>query len=169
MKKEKYLPAHIANYFLWQADNEKCVDMTPIKLIKLVYLAYASNLAIYNKKLFNEKIELWKYGPAIPSLYHEFKIFRNSKIKQYAKDIDLNTGQICYPIINQEDEQTAQILRVIWKVYKNYDGWTLSKITHEENSSCNCSYDQSDNTLMQDDKIIERANNEILKISQGGK
>lgn len=68
-----YLPAHIANFFLWNADKEGIKDMTPMKLIKLVYISYAWSLAIYQNKLFNERIEAWRYGPVIPSIYHEFK------------------------------------------------------------------------------------------------
>ena len=70
--REKYTAFHIANYFLWRAWEEG-VEVTPLKLIKLVYIAYGWNLVL-NKdrpKLFEERIEAWKYGPVIPSVYHD--------------------------------------------------------------------------------------------------
>ena len=34
MYDKKYLPAHIANYFIWKADQDKIEDLTSMKLIK---------------------------------------------------------------------------------------------------------------------------------------
>ena len=47
--RKTYLPAHIANYFLSKAKKDGVKDMTPMKLIKLVYFSYAWYLAIFEK------------------------------------------------------------------------------------------------------------------------
>lgn len=163
METANYLPAHIANYFLWKAEKDSIKDMTPMKLIKLVYFSYAWNLAIFDKKLFTERVEAWRYGPVVPSIYHEFKRFGDSPIEQYAIDFELETGEISYPVIRKDDLDTLGLVETIWKIYKNRDGWDLSQITHENNSPWNSAYAQGENTQMDDEKIIERAKEAILK------
>jgi len=34
----------------------------------------------FNRFLFREEIEAWKYGPVIPGIYHQFKMFRDKLI-----------------------------------------------------------------------------------------
>src|SRR5690606_24176720 len=106
MKKAKYTPAHIANYFLWKAKKEN-IELTAMKLIKLVYVAYGWYLAFKDEKLFDERIEAWRYGPVIPSLYHEFKRFRNDPIEKlvYSKEINIESGELeDIPVIDIADE-----------------------------------------------------------------
>jgi len=158
-----YLPAHIANFFLWNADKEGIKDMTPMKLIKLVYISYAWSLAIYQNKLFNERIEAWRYGPVIPSIYHEFKRWGDSPIKQFSVNSELQTGGISYPVIRKDDFETYRIVETVWKIYKNKSGIDLSSITHEKGSPWNFAYDQGENNPMNDDKIEARAREAILK------
>src|SRR5882724_82988 len=69
----------IANYFIKKA-RESGAEMTPMKLIKLVYISYGWYLAFANKPLINEKVQAWKYGPVVPSVYQEFKKFYKGQI-----------------------------------------------------------------------------------------
>ena len=159
----KYLPSHLANYFLWRADEDNIVDMTPMKLIKLVYFSYAWNLVVFNEKLFDEKIEAWRYGPVVPSIYHEFKSFGNSQIKKYAISSKIDTGEISYPIVDKKDSAILGVLLAIWNVYKASSGATLSSITHEESSPWRSAYDQGENTILDDQHICDRAKVAIMK------
>ena len=77
-----YKSVTIANYFI---ENFRSNDLTPMKLIKLTYLAYCWYLALSNKdRLINEKAQAWDFGPVFPSLYRELKSYGrrtiNSKI-----------------------------------------------------------------------------------------
>jgi uncharacterized phage-associated protein len=167
MSKDKkscpYLPAHIANYFLSVAEDENIKDVTPMKLTKLVYFSYAWYRAIFGKKLFEEKIEAWRYGPVVSSVYHEFKRFGNNQVTQYAVDSELETGEISYPVITKEDPEVVQVVSAIWKIYKGYSGQRLSDITHEDKSPWRFAYAQGQNTVINDDDIIKRAKEAILK------
>ena len=109
--KSKYYPSHIANYFLWRAWEED-INVTPMKLIKLIYIAYGWNLAINNERLFDEKILAWAYGPVIPSIYHEFKRFANKPVNkdEYSTDYNYVTGQIeSVNIVSPQDEQIQKL------------------------------------------------------------
>ncbi|GDX36313.1 hypothetical protein LBMAG18_08240 [Alphaproteobacteria bacterium] len=158
------LPVHIANYFLWRAKKEGVKDITPLKLVKLVYFTYAWYYAVYNQKLFAEKIEAWQYGPVVPSIYHEFKSFGNNTIDRYAINFDPRVGEITKPIITKEDDEIIYTVNAVWKSYGNMDGWTLSKITHEgKNSPWKSAYIQGENNEIDLNLMLQRANQAIVK------
>lgn len=167
MKQEilKYSAAHIANYFLWKARQEGIRNMTPMKLIKLVYFSYAWTLAIFNKRLFAEKVEAWRHGPVIPSIYHEFKRFGNAPIDEYATKLELETGEISYPIVDEKDQNVLRVIETIWEKYKQRTGTELSEITHEEGSGWNKVYVSGKNEEMKDEDMIERARKAILDLT----
>ncbi len=158
-----YLPAHIANYFLWLAKEDDIKDMTTMKLIKLVYFGYAWYYALFEKKLFSEKIEAWRYGPVIPSIYHEFKRALSKPIDFFSINLSLETGETTYPIIDKKDEDIIQLLNAVWIVYKDKNGRELSEITHENGSPWRYAYDQGENTPMEDKLIKDRALKAIEK------
>lgn len=172
MTKRNYTPAHIANYFLWRAWQEN-IDITPMKLIKLVYIAYGWNLVINENKLFDEEIVAWKYGPVIPSLYHEFKRFGASAITKndYAANFDIETGELKeVPVIASDDKDTVNILDATWFNYKDRSGTDLSRITHDPGSAWfKAYYEKGDNSVLDDEDIKLRALeaiNNLIKKSQ---
>lgn len=114
-----YTPRQIADYFLYIGKND--TTMTPMKLIKLVYIAHGWNLGLFNKPLINESPQAWKYGPVIPSLYDDFKSYGNQKIEKEVVKPEL-------------DENTEKFLNKIWDVYSKYTGIQLSAKTHEPNT-----------------------------------
>ena len=172
--REKYTPSHIANYFLWRAWREGIKDMTTMKLIKLVYVAYGWNLVMNNnnKQLFEEPILAWEYGPVIPSLYHEFKRFGNRSIPKgsYSTIADVETGELSSaPMINNKDSEVLRILNAEWNHYKNLDGIELSNITHQsEDGPWKKAWKQGKNTKLDDGDIAKRsiaAINQIIEKS----
>ncbi len=153
--REKYTAFHIANYFLWRAWKEG-IEITPLKLVKLVYIAYGWNLVLNDKrpKLFEEKIQAWKYGPVVPSIYHEFKEFGNSPIKKGNYATNFNSA----PIVQSEDSDVLKILDAEWSHYKNKDGIDLSVITHEPDGAWDKAYNKNGvNSVLDDEDIQERA------------
>jgi uncharacterized phage-associated protein len=54
--------------------KEQGKPLTPLKLMKLVYIAHGWHMAIENQDLFNNRIEAWKYGPVIPDLYQVTRV-----------------------------------------------------------------------------------------------
>jgi uncharacterized phage-associated protein len=110
----KYTASHVANYFLSEA-LEAEVEVTQLKLNKLVYIAQGWYLAIKSMPLFNEKIEAWQHGPVIPSLYHEFKHFRKSPITSRSIAWDDLSSSVSHPEIDQEDLDAQIILGKVWR------------------------------------------------------
>ncbi len=114
----------IANYFIFKSKSESLSDLTPMKLLKLVYIAHGWHLAIKNEPLIFESIDAWKYGPVIETLYHEFKRYKNNPISELTQA----------PSVPDEDESTRKILNDVWSKYAIHTGVQLSNWSHEPGS-----------------------------------
>lgn len=67
-----YSAKAVANEFLHLAKDEGR-SVTPMQLLKLVYFAYGWYWAFADDRLLDERVQAWKYGPVVPSVYHEFE------------------------------------------------------------------------------------------------
>ncbi|QYJ68915.1 Panacea domain-containing protein [Flavobacterium litorale] len=118
-----YNPVTVVNYFVKKyADDEK---LTPMKLIKLTYIAYGWYLALSDgEKLVDEEPQAWDLGPVLPTLYHSLKKYGGNKVKEpiYLKDAVKD-------VITDKD---AEFLDFVWDKYGHYSGKELSAITHTE-------------------------------------
>jgi uncharacterized phage-associated protein len=131
-----YDPRSIANYFIDLAVAEG-KQVSPLKLIKLVYIAHGWHLALTGKPLINDPPEAWKYGPVIPSLYHELKIYGNEPVAAKIRDFELAPGPeigFNYVEIQPPDENIKKFLQSIWKAYGHFSGLQLSALTHQPNT-----------------------------------
>jgi uncharacterized phage-associated protein len=158
-----YTPQHIANYFLDRASEEGRA-MSPLKLIKLVYIGYGWVLALTNNKLFDEPIEAWQHGPVIPSVYHEFKHFRSSAITSCAASFDMETMEYRVPRIPASDKLINLILEKVWAAYKTFSGWALREKTHEPDTPWTATYDGSMDKQIPDDLISQHFHRKIREI-----
>ncbi|MBS4050385.1 Panacea domain-containing protein [Methylomonas rivi] len=124
-----YQTKAIANKFIDLA-KEGGSPLSPMKLQKLVYFAHGWFLSLSKgQPLIDEKIEAWRYGPVVPSLYHEFKSLGSKTIRDYATDMDKDF-EIVTPHL-PDDESLSAFIKKIWEVYGKYDGIQLSNITHK--------------------------------------
>ena len=132
-----YSPAAVANEFLDRAGKDRR-PLTPMQLLKLTYIAHGWHLAATSIPLINEHVEAWKYGPVVPSLFHEFKMYGGNPIQRLAHDIQnisldeaSELEDISSPFIPKEDNNTIQIIDWVWKTYGGLTGRQLSDLTHK--------------------------------------
>jgi uncharacterized phage-associated protein len=73
-----------ANYILdeFHKRNEK---LNNYELNKILYCAYGVHLILYEKTLFDEKIQAWNCGPVVPSILKEFKAYSLRKIESTSR------------------------------------------------------------------------------------
>src|SRR5258707_10881642 len=128
-------PLAIANYFI-QKSIETGGVMTPMKLIKLVYISHGWYLALTGKPLLEETVQAWQYGPVVPSIYHEFKNYGKSPITTLSFDFTT----LKYPL--PSDPEIIKFLDKIWAVYGIYDGLQLSALTHQANTPWDITWNQ---------------------------
>lgn len=113
----------VANEFIRVAAGKQ-QSLTPLQLMKLVYIAHGWSLAIRQQPLIREEIQAWRYGPVIPHLYHLIKRWGRGAISE-----TLNSGYTRTP----PHITSTEVRSFINEVFERY-GWlsgpALSNLTH---------------------------------------
>lgn len=117
----------LCNTIIKRSFDEK-ISVSPMKLQKLIYFIYRDYLIKTNRPLFAESFQAWKYGPVLESVYDEFKSFKSNRITRFAKTAN---GDV-YVINEISEPELCSVINEVWNRYKNYDGITLSRITHQK-------------------------------------
>ena len=112
----------IADYFILKVDREAGDNITHLKLQKLIYYAQAWYLAMFDKALFNNKIEAWLHGPVCREIYERF---RNRSWNPIPASAIISASSAI-------DDETQAFLDEIWEIYGQYSATKLEKMTHEE-------------------------------------
>lgn len=125
--------AAVANEFLKRAKREG-MDLTNMQLQKLPYIAYGWNLALRHERLVSSHPHAWKYGPVYPELYEKLKKYGATKVKDFIHENDGNPFADHRGAIIQEEftPEEVDLLNTVWDAYKQYNGFTLSVMTHRK-------------------------------------
>ena len=97
--------------------------MTPLQILKLVYVAHGYSLALRCKPLIHNEVQTWRYGPIIYDLYHSVKNYQDDPVNK------LNDEPF-KPL----DDDSKQLVEAVYDAYKDFDGAQLSSLTHKEGS-----------------------------------
>lgn len=129
-----YSSQQIANFFI-KKSHASGIELTPMKLLKLCYIAHGWHLGLYQDELLNEVIRAWKYGPVINSIYHDFKHYYNNQITElYTQPF---TDKVPFP-----DDEKLPFLEKIWDIYKGFNGVQLSTMTHQKDTPWDITWNQ---------------------------
>jgi uncharacterized phage-associated protein len=111
----------IANKIVANTDINQGETISNLKLQKMLYYLQGFFIAVFDKKLFEEAIEAWQYGPVVREAYVHFKEFGPSSIslKEEENIIDLSQN---------EDE----LFREVMEEYGQFSAIKLMNMTHEE-------------------------------------
>jgi uncharacterized phage-associated protein len=144
----------IADWFLAKADEEG-ESLTPMKLLKLVYIAQGLMLAARDSPLFNERIEAWRWGPVVPKLYSRFSKYGSAGIEE----------QPPKPRVGAVVEEA---LEVVWDVYSPVSALELSALTHRPDTPWSQVYEANCNHEISQDLIAQYYKSEILSDEDDG-
>lgn len=105
-----YNASIIALYIIYH-ENEHGRPVSNLRLQKLLYFIQANFLVTTDKPCFSDDIEAWDFGPVVPSIYKEYKLYggnsipvlQNEKILYCFDDLS-NEAQ---SLINETLEQAA--------------------------------------------------------------
>lgn len=98
--------------------------LTNKKLQKLLYYSQAWHLVLFDgKPLFDEPIQAWVHGPAIPRVYGYYKEFVMDDITKEVDDALLERS------LTQNERG---FLEEIWDLYGGFDAAYLEALTHRE-------------------------------------
>ena len=104
---------------MYQSKKQDKGKPDKLKIQKLAYYAQAWSMVFYDKPLFNETIEAWKDGPAIPSVH------------RWAKDLDFDKdlGTVSLNIFTESERY---VMDEVLRVYGDLSSTTLRALTHRE-------------------------------------
>lgn len=109
----------IANWFIIYGDL-----LNPMQIIKLVYMSHGWMLGLQDRPLFRQNAAAWRYGPTIPDLFHELKIYGNLPVENPIKGVVEQTL----------DDIEVDIIQQVNELYGGFSGVRLSRITHVDGS-----------------------------------
>lgn len=131
-------------------------QLSPMKLIKLVYIMHGWHLGIKGTPLINDSIQAWQYGPVIPELYHVIKRFGTESVDPNL--IDLYSKKTL-------SAETSGFVESLWPSYKDMSAIELSALTHIDGSPWSETYNGEyykpiSNETIQSyySRLIEKAN-----------
>ena len=120
----------VANRFLEFAE-ERGDALTPMQILKLVYIAHGWMLGLYGRPLISDEIQAWQYGPVIPRLYNAMRKFRSSPVK----------GPLLEGGSDALDSDEESIVRQVYEIYGSMSGPALSRLTHAKGTPWAMTYE----------------------------
>jgi uncharacterized phage-associated protein len=151
-----YSASLIAAYFV-TVGIEQEVPITQMKLQKMVFFAHGVNLAINDKPLIQETIEAWKYGPVVPILYSNYKLYGNAPICD--TDLVYNFPKDDITKINSAE---LKALMYTWNATKDQTPESLSNWTHKDGSPWKKVYDPNQWAIPIPNNLIKEYFTEFL-------
>lgn len=129
----------MANQADWQFSN--------LQLQKLVYLCQLFHLGhVDGKPLFHEYFEAWDYGPVVPVLYHELKMFGANKVRRYSglpTDADFSSS-----------EETKRIVdRIVVLGMESTPGYMI-QLTHQKGGAWERHYQREQSNIIPQSHIL---------------
>ncbi len=116
--------------------------LTPMQLLKLVFLAHGWMLGLYGRPLISEEVQAWQYGPVIPKLYDAVRSFRSMPVTHVTSPKEDFT------------DLESDIITQVYKLYGQKSGPELSRLTHLQGSPWHAVYKQgSFGTVISNDLI----------------
>jgi len=158
----------VTNYIL----NTEIVrgKITNLHLNKILYFIDGFSLATINQSIKNEddgeEMQAWQYGPVVPSIYHEFKHYRDNIIgsdKQSIYAVETETGGTKYyvPILPEASDIckiSDWVLNVLLKQNDRNEIMSaedLVNITHAEGSPWHQVYKPNKKSIEIDNERIK--------------
>lgn len=119
----------VVNEFIDRSLLDGVADLTPLKLLKLVYFAQGWSLALLGRPLFNDPILAWRYGPVVHSLYR--------RLSHYGKEREpiqsfLTENEEKYPLMFEDGSRQKAVIDETWRVYGRCTGYALVALAHED-------------------------------------
>ncbi len=116
-----YRASDIARYIIERC-KENSRPISNLKLQKILYFVQAEFLVTKNQPCFAEEIEAWDFGPVVPSVYYEYRVFGGANIPCIGKSL----------IRRSISARDREILNGIIDECSSYSASALVEITHNQ-------------------------------------
>ena len=127
----RYPPSSVANAFVRKSFVDRNL-ISPMKIQKLVYLAHGYCLHYEERPMLDRPFMAWKFGPVLPTLYHECKRFTRKGINELVTGMDTERWTLV-ETPSPDDNRAMEIISFVWGQYGKVRATVLSCWTHEKN------------------------------------
>lgn len=129
-----YSAVAVANAFIEKGMQGFIPDLSPMKVQKLLFYTQSWYLRLHHgQPLIDDDFKRWKYGPVIPSVYHELKPYGYFPVTRKISSLVQMPGngvKIVTPEIDPHDKDAIELIDQIAVNYGKYSGPELSAMTH---------------------------------------
>jgi uncharacterized phage-associated protein len=148
----------VANYLIDIANGNNPAfpekrEIRQFGLMKRVYLVHGFSLALFDKSALDprfDRVEAWKNGPVIPSVYHSFKHWRNEPITEKTMIADVNEGNMTFEQPILENSKIEKVTEIIWKRYLDVDDYHIIAMLHRSGTPWALCYEEGKNKEIPD-------------------
>ncbi|MFZ2752652.1 MAG: type II toxin-antitoxin system antitoxin SocA domain-containing protein [Lysobacteraceae bacterium] len=119
--------------------------LTPMKILKLVYLAHGWMLGIHSRPLVSEEVEAWTYGPVIPQLYRAMRPYKASVV-----DCINGADDVVF------DDEERDVIAQVCEMYGRHTGPQLSQLTHKNGSPWDLTWSTQGKSGLMSNDLIEQ-------------
>jgi len=112
----------VANKLI-EMGKEQSNPLTPMQIMKLVYICHGFMLGLYKRPLITQPIEAWRYGPVIAELYKKMQKYNGAHITEVLKERFGKKSEL--------DEYESDLVEQVYTKYSRLSGLALSSLTHQ--------------------------------------
>jgi len=134
-------PASVIAYDFVKRGIDEGNPVTQMKLQKLIFFAHGLHLASQDAPLTKEYFQAWKFGPVIPNVYHEYKLYGSAPIIE--TDLILFQSKRT-PDTDCIDKESLEMIDVAWQTLNKFTAIQLSNWTHNADSPWTKHYKQDE-------------------------
>lgn len=118
----------VANYVLDYCERRGRV-VTNLSLQKIIYFCHVWCLIQLGRPLVKHAFEAWEFGPVLPYVYRDFKVFGEKAITSRAQSIDWSSGR--KTVVSAEiDDETSLLLDKVIDFYSQLRASDLVSMSH---------------------------------------
>jgi uncharacterized phage-associated protein len=143
----------VANYFVSLA-NRDGVELKQYGLMKRVYITHGLCLAYLDRPALDprfDRVEAWKNGPVIPSVYHTFKHNGNRPITQECIIMEyIGGGEGVERTPRLADDEIREVADAVWEAYKGKSDYEIIKLLHQAGTPWSMCYKTNENNEIPD-------------------
>lgn len=133
----------VARYIINKC-NENNKSISNLKLQKILYFVQAEFLVEKGEACFSEKIQAWNFGPVVPEVYQQYKVYGAANIPSRKRLVE--------SVVFSEGDR--KIIDDMVKECSKYSASELVEITHRQ-KPWKQAYAKGPNTVISCDKIKE--------------
>lgn len=152
MTPSEHIPAIVAANHIIQWHLSRQLSITPLRVIKLTYMANGFYLALFERAIFSEAVQAWKYGTMIPSVYGAFGHYGKKSIKETFLFGEIVTHKTVIEVLDKTCDE-----------FKHFTDLQLAAYCQEPSWSCSFSYSLENN--IPNELIMEFFKSKLKKIN----